>query len=457
MTNLTQFTPQPTGRDCYVVIGVDFGTSCTKVVIRTPYEAGNPAYAVPFGAAAHTSWEYLLPSVLWVDNSSAFSFTGSRDDGGLLRDIKYHLVQSEPVPLHVDGDEEDGPDSPLVATAYLAQVLQLARRWFLETQETRYGDFKLKWQFNLGLPSADYANTDLCATYKQIATAAWNVSVETPSVTWGAVELALNSVTGADVSAIGDLPIQTIPEVAAEVVGYARSHLRDEGLHLLLDVGASTLDICGFILHESDGDDRYELLTADVRQCGAMVLYKHRVSGVRQAVNDHVGHLWDDCDPVSPIPDDLDKYLPHPQSVSETIIEQDRKYQRDCLRAMWQTVVDLKMNRDPRSPRWRDELPIFLSGGGSAMPFYQKTIDAMANWVHTVYPSCRGLKRLSLVVPDDLIPSVASEHYHRLAVACGLSYPETDIGDVSRPADIPDVPIAPTSDWEGCFVSKDQV
>lgn len=70
--------------------------------------------------------------------------------------------------------------------------------------------------------------------------------------------------------------INVIPEVAAELVGYARSSLRETGLHVLIDLGARTLDIASFILHNRDGDDRYSILTADLEELGATLCDYHR-------------------------------------------------------------------------------------------------------------------------------------------------------------------------------------
>lgn len=74
--------------------------------------------------------------------------------------------------------------------------------------------------------------------------------------------------------------IEVVPEVAAQAVGYARSTLRDPGLHLLVDVGATTLDICGFILHQAEGRDRYELLTTTVERLGALELHRERLGAL---------------------------------------------------------------------------------------------------------------------------------------------------------------------------------
>ena len=61
----TQFTWPKKTAICDVVIGLDFGTSCTKVVLRTPYLYGNRAFAVPFKNLTPSRNPYLLPSKIW--------------------------------------------------------------------------------------------------------------------------------------------------------------------------------------------------------------------------------------------------------------------------------------------------------------------------------------------------------------------------------------------------------
>ena len=45
--------------------------------------------------------------------------------------------------------------------------------------------------------------------------------------------------------------VEVFPEIAAPVVGYARLRRRREGLHVMVNVGPSTIDVCGFGPSES--------------------------------------------------------------------------------------------------------------------------------------------------------------------------------------------------------------
>lgn len=432
MTATTQFDGSLGSEVCDAVIGFDFGTSCSKVVIRTPFHNAGRAFAIPF-VAGHDSCKYLLPSVLWLagDRTSLAPV----NSGNLLRDIKFHLMKPDKVPV-INGNEPAlSYDAKMVAVAFLASALRAAREWFLGQKRDLYGKYTLRWTFNLGLPSADFSDEPLCDTYRDVAHAAWCLSIIHAEVKLPVAEEVLSSPETWDAqSDIDSAEINIVPEVAAEVAGYARSHLRDEGLHMLVDVGATTLDVCGFILHETDGDDCYELLTADTPQLGASILYHRRVSGVREAVNAHMGDLWNQYDPVSPMSDDLNAYAPCHEAIARSIEEYNRTYNKECVQRVWKTIVDLKTKRDPRSSRWRTEMPLFVSGGGSAMAFYRKLVSKLSKQLSGFYHGCSGIRAMSLVKPDNLEAKVDERTYHRLAVAWGLSYPELTSATLLVPA-----------------------
>jgi len=467
-TTESQPDAQRLGAICDVVIGLDFGTSCTKIVVRTPYERDR-AFAVPFGPASHPSSSYLLPSAIWINDSGEASLTSLRN-GVCIRDVKHYLMQSKRDLVVTVDDEPVTLDSHTVAVAFLALALTHTRRWFLEAHKSSYASFDLDWQVNIGLPSADFANQTLCDDYLRIVAAAWHLSAAGDKIDLASAKRAMNIqiIRHNTENGVGGLvdcgnrpsaEMKLIPEVAAEVVGYARSHLRDEGLHILMDIGARTLDVCSFILHEKDGDDCYELLTTDVRELGAMVLHQDRVEVICPTVREPALGKLVHWDPVEPIPDPIEQYLSR-ELESETrnrLRTSDLDYRKKCSQMVWQTLVDLKTRRDPRSTRWNEGMPVFLAGGARNMEFYRKLAEVISAELRKMYPPCSGIDPLELIKPANLEADITDDGYHRLAVAWGLSYPETDIGAVTRPSDIKDVPPRRRAKPERPFVSKDMV
>lgn len=472
----TQFDGPPKRETCDIVVGFDFGTSCSKIVLRSPYHYGgsNPggnALAARFEEVGHPSCRYLLPSVVWVGNGGVLSLK-QPSQGHLLRDIKYHLMRKESVPaIGRKGTGED-PDAAQVAVAFLGLALRETRDWFLKRQSKLYGKFRLRWTLNIGLPSADYADEVLCKTYDRVGKAAWALSLKRGPLTLRDAKGKLDSLDRIKTLAEHEhADVKPIPEVAAAVAGYARSMRREEGLHVLVDIGASTLDLCGFILHKSDGDDCYELLSADVCLLGASMLYRERVSAVKNAVEEHIKGLWDEYDPVTPMKKSTKDYLPCPVSVETSITKGDDAYGNECRKALVRTLTYLKAKRDPNSARWVSTLPLFLSGGGAGMGFYRTVIDKASNWMkanwtrgdrsdgrNTDSQQNHGIEVRSLVKPQNFEADIDDHTNHRLAVAWGLSYPDTDIGNVTRPDEIDDVPGRESYDYgERVFVGKEMV
>ena len=67
----TQFLKRADSGDVELVIGLDFGTSCTKVIIQDV--ATRTAYAVPFATESDPTGTYLLPTIVSLDDQGNFS------------------------------------------------------------------------------------------------------------------------------------------------------------------------------------------------------------------------------------------------------------------------------------------------------------------------------------------------------------------------------------------------
>ena len=80
--------------ECDLVIGLDFGTSASKVVIQAPDLQGSPSYAINFGKYSHTSMPYLLPTELWINKKDYTCTLRNCDDSTQVKDIKLDLLTS---------------------------------------------------------------------------------------------------------------------------------------------------------------------------------------------------------------------------------------------------------------------------------------------------------------------------------------------------------------------------
>ncbi|MEO9299955.1 hypothetical protein [Devosia alba] len=160
-------------QELFAVIGLDFGTSCTKVVVRFPYEAGELTVAIP--APEHcvsNNQPHLWQTVLWLRPDG--QFIAWPEQGALL----LHALKQGVMTSGADGNVTPGKYRGLsvskadAATAYLAYVIRYTRGWLRTHRPNLFRGRHTRWLLNLGLPAEKADNGQLTATYRQIAAAA---------------------------------------------------------------------------------------------------------------------------------------------------------------------------------------------------------------------------------------------------------------------------------------------
>ncbi len=413
-----------------LVIGFDLGTSCSKVIIRSPFALRSRAIAVPWHLKNGTS-KYLLPTVLYENEYGEFSLVPSDSAKHALRDLKINLM-----------DKIDDTRAQARAAAYIGIALRSARQWLLDTQKDVYGTYHLRWALNIGIPSAGYDDENMRPTFGSVARAAWQLSLQPDSPTLDTAAEALRIAKGKSDSPID---IEVVPEVAAEVVGYARSRLRSEGLHVMVDVGASTIDICGFVLHSRDGEDRYELLTALVKRLGIHDLHLRRIDKIK-ATDAHVKPSVSTLlSPFMVIPNAGREYVNDPPDLLRKKLDKiDQDYVSECTTSLMTLIMALRKCRDPYSSNWKSGLPVFVAGGGGQFSLVSDAIKQahkrlMNTQIDVVGIASQRLPTLETLQNRDISDRIAG----RLAVAYGLSFDKFDIGQIRQPHEIEDVPRIP--------------
>jgi hypothetical protein len=400
-----------------VVIGLDFGTSCTKVVVGTPYEQER-AFLVPFKGFAHYSNLFLLPT--HISSEGNYFYLPKTGGKGSFTDLKLKLIRTIASP-----DDERHYEH---AVAYLALVFRFVRTWFINTYKTVFDDCELTWHANVGVPSATFENDDLTEVYHKAVLTAWLVSMREGDVTRKLVSEVTESLHSGNLAADQTIDLAVFPEVAAEVAGYARSEHRQEGLHLMVDVGAGTMDICGFLLNRSQGADQYPLLSSSVKLLGALQLDRTRRNAVSRSVSECHERLMSDG--ISPICNDLDAYIPDIECVSEQIVASQEEFTTECKTQVRLVAMHLRKSMDPHAAAWNTGLPVFLCGGGSAVPAYEKLVDDLSDWLKENTNTTGGARPIPLQKPERLEGDIEDALFHRFAVAWGLSWPSWEIGDV---------------------------
>ena len=156
------------GEILYVILGLDFGTSSTKVIARFPYEPGVPTVAIPSPAFCRSGGHaYLWQTVLWLRQSGSFLAWPERG-ARLLHSLKQGIMGHHP-------DAQLSRELPVTpaaaATAFVAYVIRYARGWLLANRPAMFRNRTSVWFVNVGLPAASYDDPVLVFAYRKVAAA----------------------------------------------------------------------------------------------------------------------------------------------------------------------------------------------------------------------------------------------------------------------------------------------
>lgn len=435
-------------RPIQLVIGLDFGTSFSKVVVGE----GRIRYAVPFDEFGASENRYLLPSALCVLSFNGECLLGTgRQDCSVYDNLKMPLIE-----------RKFSEDVQVRAAAFLALVLRHTRTWLLDTHGSVYRDRKIQWFINVGLPTDSYDDEQLTSVYLAIVRTAWSVSVMENGVTLQGIFEYLNqgdlypSLLAPEAAAL-ELPlpddrINAFPEFSGQLAGYVRSPRRRDGLHATVDVGGGTLDVTVFNVHQSNGEDVYPIFARKVVPLGVRYLTAARLRELNHEIDS-------EHSPFDNLPSNAD-FVKIFGMTEKQLEDADRPFRNSVAGAVVDALIYTKQHRYPKAPQWDisssdygEPLPGFFSGGGSQAEFYADLLRGFE--VHE--PPCK-LRASVLPIPDDLEASgMTPQCYARLAVAYGLSFDPFDIGQIRRMNEVEDIPAEePQLAYEDRRVGKEQ-
>ena len=442
--------------ECVLVIGFDFGTSTTKVVVRAPFLPGAPRFLVRQEHRTSDDGAWLWPSSFSEDENGVCDLDGE-DSGRRRRGIKLAMMDA----AAEGGDTERGAEARKVVAAYFGLMFRAVRTQILETRANDLRTFAtIDWSLNVGIPSGtlEMSSRDepprkaLKAAFESAANAGWRLSLRDAPIRLEDAEEALRSEEQADID------IDLLPEVIAGAYGYARSEERRDGLHLMMDVGAGTVDACLFRLQMKEEVDYWPLLEARVERLGTAELHERRVTALKRVDEKEAERLrraYDPFDGTAPAPPTSDL----PDTAHSAIESADEEMTRDVSKLGGHFVREALTRRDPKAAEFKagGSLPLLRMGGGSrAKPYEYALKDLRSDLAKNLPTGQRGARLLDTPVPGDLNEETEGMGY-RLAVAVGLSEPSLDLPKHKPPSEIPDIPMSEPRRRRPQSIDKDQV
>jgi hypothetical protein len=458
-----QLTEHP-DNETDLVVGLDFGTSTTKVVIRDRL-AATGVFPIKFLPDVDGIGAYLVASRVFRTGETYSLMQGTEDAGNL----KLGLLACKSARPVVEFND---------CCAFLALIIRRARGEFLSSHRALYARHRLNWHLNLGLAARSYEDARMVTLFRRLAWAAMATAcdAEAPEITSGVVdqyrrtafELFQNPSEGL---ADSERAIDVVPEVSAQLQGFmasARWDWSSRPVMMLVDVGAGTVDSALFhVRTPASGDSQLTFYSSRVEPNGVMNLHRQRVEWLRSLLPPgaehaearlHLEQIAAPTGRLRPIPAVVGDYLPG-YRVESSDIDVDQKFRLDRYRAQVAgSINDAKVKKGLGREALK-RVPLLLCGGGSRMDFYGsivREINDTQGWGDV------SVELTRLPVPGDLAETGwHADDFDRLSVAYGLSlagHGESSLGRIVRSIEVPDVRPNRRDDDDGSrYISKDQM
>ncbi len=410
------------GKALPVRIGIDFGTAYTKVSIR----AAEQVFFLHWDGVFGDDETVFLPGELCQLDGGSIFLGRAPDANSVLSHLKLPFLP---------GASTDA-DARGAAVVFLAWVMRYARAWLYREQAALVQRRRLAWEVNIGCPTTAWGSRNVVSLYRHVGLSAWRLSQSLSEITMLAARDALNNTAVGSESEIGLDGLYPIPEFVAQIASYARSPQRHDGLHLLVDCGAGTLDVVTFNVHRQPHEDfdRYPIFSSAVEPLGTHFLMGARLAAMQMEQS------WDDGARV-PSAEEFGQRL---GVASSSIEEVDRDFLTRAKGVIKNVLLHTRQRRSPLAGAWENGLPYFLTGGGSFCKVYRDAVDQVCAELrvpgrHTPFPQFQAIRGNSLGEGD----------LHRMSVAFGLTYDKEVIGRIVPAEEIEDliIPPQPARTW----------
>jgi len=404
-----------------LTLGIDFGTSCTKVVIGDHGWLGL-SYAVPVGIGNNGLERFLRATQVAAGRQ-------------VETNLKMRLMEN---PESIELRD--------LVVLYLAGVIRDSISWFSAEKAGRYKNRKVIWSLNLGFAAKRIDDGPLVQAYKEVANLAAELGPSDHPLNLASVsELRANPAADPSIRIIPVNRIALYPEIAAQLAGYINSPYRAQGNLILIDVGAGTLDVSTVILHSNKVEDIVSFHVCEVEPLGALKLLQARLSAIENVALGSVRKgLAEYQSGTVPIPDNLPELLGGRRAGRACVNafeEASRNFADEAIRVATTVASRFRMlQRDAHANTsfdpWPGQLRFFFAGGGSRLDFYRRLfvqgrfeqdLSRFTRWKETSEDRVRhkqGLLHERLPPPQDLqgLPADLASDFDRLSVAHGLAY-----------------------------------
>ncbi len=419
-------------------IGVDFGTTFTKVCYR---DVGlEISGIVTFGDRLLESG--IIPSYVTIDSDGELGVATAdplKESQHIVRYLKMHLAGMS-ISDEISSDILADMDSIKALSAFfLSKIVEQAQNEIKDREKAKIVGRDIIWTGNVGVPVEHYDSSSI-SVFREVFAVAWEwaQSKSIPS--------DLNSVIKgykATADAV-DLPksgMQAVPEIAGAIHSLVERKSAEEGIYIYVDIGGGTLDSVVFRFMRPDGEPKINCYSGRVAALGVEQLVSaiEAVSSVsREKLMNAI--VSSDSSAILEIKTgELDDILKTEEDklrriFAPGITQAKRKDRRDWSREgiqpeSWQRYTSGAISNSNMVP-----LVIFTGGGAANSNWYIKTLNS-THYRH-------GLENVGIppfsfeMVPNPSgirLDNIGVNNFHRFSIAYGLSFPYLEITEFTPP------------------------
>ncbi|MCK2086721.1 hypothetical protein MXC99_00730 [Thauera aromatica] len=413
------------GKNYAVYMGIDFGTAYTKASIGF----GGDIFIVDWTGVSARKEKFVLPGEFSVLSDGSCTLGRSPRAIRVASDLKLPFLEGHA-----------SKTALIDATVFLALVMRYIRAWWFYRHAGLSQNCSLEWNVNLGSPSTPWQDNAIRAKYERVAKAAWILSLGDASVNVDRTEQALEGLIHPSDGSLASVEI--VPEFVAQIASYTRSPQRQPDLHMLIDIGAGTVDVVTFNVHREDqtGEDRFPIFWASVTNLGTHYLMSRRLHACSQESDG----FWEDSFSV-PTADEFSQASGVPLHEVRCV---DHAHTVDVANAVTSVLRITRQRRYRRSPNWNVGIRVFLGGGGSSCETFEQVMPVAAKQSGVLLP------RIRLPLPERLkAPDLPRDQFHRVSVAFGLGMDAFNLGQIVSMAEVQDdslvdLPPRPSFNWD---------
>lgn len=381
--------------DIPVIVGLDFGTSFTKICCNI---AGRTGFVQSGG-------NYFFPSVVYFDKAHNSLCIKGNADLECVRYFKYAMVNDELKQSHEK--VKDVAFEKLCSAFFLANVMKgiknLAAR--------KYPEKRMKFFFNMGCPIANEDGREGSknkGVFDHVLNAAYALCDQPNLGTMDLDKIAEIYIANSNKSSAF---LRTIPELYAEALWFIEKSTTGSGVYAILDIGGGTVDYATMAIRFVDGVKETDIYSQGAKPLGVEILLKKfypddyvenrdsRLNELKRSRIQIPSHS-----PGNPLRD--------PQHIHGNAFEI----------LFFQGVMDVKEISPglmERQRKYEGQIPYYTFGGGADVNWYHSIIDQ-----HNGFIEPYGIPRLSSQSVQTGLPD------NRLIIAYQLS--QSSLPDVGK-------------------------